>query len=205
MLISNRTTNVLLVVLAVGIAVVAVLATACGADRSIRRAGLYRRRARAWHADLVAALLDTAGGYYYVTRALSAGAGQSGITICCSNTTIDLGGFTITGAGPGMNPGDGISNAGARNIVIQNGAVRSWTNGINLGGTYSRVERIHALSNTDDGIRIGAGSEVSDCVVSLNGGYGINANVVTIRNCTLSENFGLRDPGREHLRSRRTE
>ena len=130
----------------------------------------------------------TQGGYYYVTRPLSASAGQYGITICCSNTTIDLGGFTITGAGAGMSPGDGISNSGARNIVIRNGAVRGWFNGIALGGTYSRVEHVQALSNLADGIFIASGSEVVDCNASLNGAYGIHISYVTVRNCTMSEN-----------------
>ena len=130
----------------------------------------------------------TQGGYYYVTRALSALAGQSGITICCSNTTVDLGGFTITGAGVGMSPGDGISNPGARNIVIRNGAVRGWFNGINLGGTDSRVDGVQASSNTVNGIKIGAQSEISDCNVSLNGQLGIDITYGTVRNCTATEN-----------------
>jgi parallel beta-helix repeat protein len=128
-------------------------------------------------------------GYYYVTRDLTAGAGQSGITISVSNVTVDLGGFTLTGAGVGMSPGDGISNPGARNIVIRNGAVRGWNDGIDLGGQYSRVERIQALSNLDDGIQVGAHSEISDCNASLNGSTGITASYATVRNCTVAENY----------------
>lgn len=129
-----------------------------------------------------------ASGSFVVTKNLSAGAGQSGITICCSNTTVDLGGFTLFGAGAGMSPGDGIYNPGARNVVIRNGAVRGWTNGINLGGTYSRVEGVYATANTNDGIIVGPGSEVSDCNASLNGQYGINVSNVVVRRCTVSEN-----------------
>jgi parallel beta-helix repeat protein len=134
----------------------------------------------------------TEGAYYYVTRSLSAAAGQSGLTICCSNTTVDLGGFTLFGAGAGMSPGDGIYNAGARNVVIKNGAVRGWSNGINLGGTYSRVEGVYATANLSDGIMVGGGSEVRDCVVSLNSGGGVYATgLARVLNCTFAENGGV--------------
>lgn len=140
----------------------------------------------------------TEGGYFYVTRNLSAAAGQAGITICCSNTTIDLGGYTLTGAGAGNNPGDGVSNPGARNIVVRNGAVRNWATGINLGGSYSRVEHVRAISNTVFGITVGGGSEVTDCIASLNGSAGIIVDYATVRDCSAGENGSTGILGQSH-------
>lgn len=128
-------------------------------------------------------------GYYYVTRNLTAPGGLvNGITINGSNVTVDLGGFTLTG---GDEPGHGIVNSGARNIVIRNGAVRGWDVGIFLDGTYSRVENVHALSNETGGIVVGPGSQVVGCNASLNGDYGISVNYATVRNCTVAENGAL--------------
>lgn len=128
-------------------------------------------------------------GYYYVTRNLTGGAGQGGITIASSNVTLDLGGFTLFG---GATPGDGISANGPRYAIVRNGSVRGWSNGINLVATYSRVERVQVSSNLFRGIAIGGGSEISDCIVSLNGtGGGIySGSFVGVRNCTFAENAG---------------
>ncbi|MBI5289514.1 MAG: right-handed parallel beta-helix repeat-containing protein [Chloroflexi bacterium] len=124
-------------------------------------------------------------GYYYVTRHLTGAAGQPGITITTSNVTLDLGGFTLLG---GPSAQDGIDVVGPRNIVVRNGALRGWFNGINFQATYSRIERVQVMSNANQGIIIGALSLVTDCVASLNGSNGIYVIGGTVRNCTIGEN-----------------
>ncbi len=127
-----------------------------------------------------------ASGYYYVTRPLTGGPGQDGITINVSNVTVDLGGFTITG---GSSPGGGIDiPGGPRNLTIRNGALRAWTYGIYAASaTDSRFDNVQASSNAV-GIAIGSHSEITDCNASLNTGTGIFATSGTVRNCTISEN-----------------
>ncbi len=126
-------------------------------------------------------------GFYYVTRPLTGAAGLPGITITTSNVTVDLGGFTLTG---GTTPLEGINVPfGRRNIVIRNGAVRSWSFGIDAAPCSNcRVDGVQASSNTNVGIRIGPQSEISDCNASLNGNDGIHVSYGTVRNCTVSEN-----------------
>ncbi len=127
-----------------------------------------------------------APGYYYVTRSLTGGPAQHGITINVSNVTVDLGGFTIGG---GAGPGNGIYvPGGPRNIVIRNGALRAWDRAIFAPNTTdSRIDNVQASSNSG-GIVIGAHSQISDCNASLNTGIGIAAVSSSIRNCTVSEN-----------------
>jgi hypothetical protein len=127
-------------------------------------------------------------GYYYVTRPITAAASQDGITVLTSNVTIDLNGFTLTG---GSTPGDGITIAGFRNVVIQNGAVRAWDIGIDaLGCGNCRIERVQASSNQNLGIKAGQNSTVQDCNVSLNILAAMIVQQATVRNCTFSENGG---------------
>ena len=125
------------------------------------------------------------GGYYYVTRNLFGGAGQSGITIAASNVTLDLGGFTLFG---GTTPQNGIVAGGPRYVTVRNGNVRGWSYGVNMTVTYSRIEHVRATNNTVTGIVISGESTVEDCVASINGLDGIVASSATVRRCTTSEN-----------------
>lgn len=127
----------------------------------------------------------TTPGYYYVTRNLTGGTGQTGITITSSNVTLDLGGFTLFG---GTSPGDGISANGPRYVRVRNGSVRGWSTGINLIASYSTIEGVRATNNLLDGIRIGGGSEITNCIASLNGNDGIDASFVVVRDCVVAGN-----------------
>lgn len=133
-------------------------------------------------------LTITQPGYYYVTRPLTGGVSQSGITVQTSNVTIDLNGFTLTG---GATPGNGITIAGFRNVVIENGAVRGWDTGIDAFGCGNcRIARVQASSNNNLGMKLAQNSTVSDCNISLNTGGGILVQQATVRDCTFSENGG---------------
>lgn len=128
-------------------------------------------------------------GYYYVTRDLTAPAGQNGITINVSNVTIDLGGFRLLG---GATPGDGIiASGGFRNITIRNGSVRGFVDGVDLSSaSMSRVDDVQSSSNSGAGFRIGLRSVLSDCNASLNSA-GIDVNYGMVRGCIVSENTSI--------------
>lgn len=133
-------------------------------------------------------LTITQPGYYYVTRPLTGGPFQTGIDVQTSNVTIDLNGFTLTG---GATPGNGITIAGFRNVVIENGAVRGWDTGIDAFGCGNcRIEGVQASSNHNLGMKLGQNSTVSDCNISLNTLGGMIVQQATVRDCTFSENTG---------------
>ena len=124
----------------------------------------------------------TGPGYYYVTRTLNGPTGSGGIIIDASDVTLDLGGFTLFG---GLNPRDGIDAGVGPNIVIRNGAVRGWANGIIADQAH--VDHVEASNNTN-GFIISADSEVNDCKASRNGQTGITADHAVVRRCTISGN-----------------
>ena len=196
MLISTRANTILLVaILAVGIAVVAMLATgarggpldppaAPAATDGVREPGTP-----------IASLpfTITQPGYYYLTRNLTSVSGINAISIQSDDTTLDLHGFTLQGPG---GAGDGVFVSGAHtNLVIQNGGVRGWFNGIDAGlGTSSRISHVAAIGNgfsLNDGsfgIIVGDNSTIADCVVNNNKSTGIRGAAVIIRNCIVVDN-----------------
>ena len=131
----------------------------------------------------------TQPGYYYLTRNLTGGAGQNGISISTSNVTVDLGGFLLLG---GSSPGDGVLvTGGFRNITLRNGAVRSWTDGVDFdSASMSRVENVHSSSNASAGFRIGLRSSLSECNASLNS-FGVAVSFGEVRDCIVTENSQL--------------
>jgi len=112
-------------------------------------------------------------GSYYLTGNLLGQAGRTGISIAASNVTIDLNGFTVDGQGVGG--GQGITaTASFTDITIRNGTVANWTsNGVNLLGGNSVVERITASGNSGAGISAGPDSVVRDWVAHSNVAAGI--------------------------------
>lgn len=86
---------------------------------------------------------------------------------------------------------DGISANGPRYAVIKNGSVRGWNDGINLNSTYGLVDGVRSTNNST-GFRIGGGSEVSDCVATLNSEDGISVDFGVVRDCVVAENgYGI--------------
>jgi large repetitive protein len=75
----------------------------------------------------------------------------NGIVIGASGITLDLGGYTIDGAGAGA--GNGVDNtAGYTGVIIKNGRIREFTTGVNLeNATENRVRDLWVADN-DDGI-----------------------------------------------------
>lgn len=77
-----------------------------------------------------------------------------GVIIGADNITLDLGGHTVFGATAATSDSSGI-HVGVRNrVVIRNGTVRGFGNGVALlyGGSAHTVERLVVLDNRCDGI-----------------------------------------------------
>jgi hypothetical protein len=210
-LVSSRTTNILLLlVLAVGIGIVAMLSTGVrggpldpvstpGSTDGVRLPG-----------TAISSLPFTinAPGNYYVTRNLTS-AGGTGITIASSNVTLDLGGFTLDGANVGQYGVQLDQTAAAKSVVVRNGSVSRWTvwgfdlhtpqeqgvlaenlaaNNNNSGIRITRgsLRGCTAMNNTNYGVQAGL-SEVSSCVARQNT-TGIDASEGTVRDCVTSAN-----------------
>ncbi len=120
----------------------------------------------------------TQAGSYFLTTNLTGVSGTNGITIETNNVTIDLCGFTMTGA-PGAL--DGINVNGTlgnlyQNIIIKNGTITDWPgNGLNADTSEnSQFSDLNLYDNTYDGMNPGGYTEVRHCVAAYNGleGFG---------------------------------
>jgi len=129
-------------------------------------------------------------GSYYVTTNLTQTNTADGIVLAADDITLDLCGFTLRGLN---NSGNGIVTSGTRaNLVIRNGTVRNWFNGINCtssGGPF-RFEQLQVLNNTTNGLVSGGEAIIDRCYIFSNGGHGIIAGnpPSIIRDCVVSRN-----------------
>jgi hypothetical protein len=212
---TNRTQTVLLVlILAVGVAIVAMLATGVrggpldppGAPAStdgVRQAGMP-----------ISSLPFTLSqpGSYYVTRDLTAAFGQNGVTISASNVTLDLNGFTLHGT---SQTGDAVLITGSPSaITIKDGMVRGWYNGIDAQlGSNVTISGITAAQNGGSsadgsyGIILMNNSILEDCNVTDGAATGVLAVNSTVRDCVISHNandgiFAAGGVFMEHTRTR---
>lgn len=151
-------------------------------------------------------------GSYYVTTNLAVPMAEIGISINANNVTLDLNGFTLTGFNQLF---DAIVALSAQtNIVIRNGALNNWANGVDADLGYSvSVEHIAVSSFEGYGIHLTGSSVVRDCkvqgstasgfdgvfisggiavdcVVSGNAGNGIEAQSSQVRHCLIKNNGG---------------
>lgn len=136
----------------------------------------------------------TQAGSYYLDGNVQGTSGFHGIQITASNVTLDLNGFALLGVTGSL---DGVNIATSRgvNIVVKNGAIRSWGDcGIemeyNAGNPpRGRVERIMADKNARTGIVTEFWCEVVDCVASENGVDGFAGGGTTIyKGCSARNN-----------------
>lgn len=117
-----------------------------------------------------------------------------GITIASNDVVIDLNGFAISGNGAQALNSDGITVSGARsNIVIRNGALRSWGDcGVDLtSGRGMTLERLDATNNLGDGIRTGAETFVRSCRASNNSVNGISVGSLSRIEESMAHTNGL--------------
>jgi parallel beta-helix repeat protein len=140
----------------------------------------------------------TQPGSYYLTGDISGVTGKDGISIQTNDVTLDLNGFAMTGASA---PGNGItvSGSGMVNIVIRNGTMRNWSNGVlDLNG-YCELERLRIYAcqyDAGNGIYIGDHCVVKNCSAIYNSGAGIQVgNDCVLTDCLVCSNsvgiFGL--------------
>lgn len=130
----------------------------------------------------------SAPGSYYLVSNLTGIAASSGIIIAADNVTLDLNGFALIGSGTSFN---GILISGTRaNFTVRNGTVTNWPSAGISGATAHNCElanlRVSACGN--DGIAVGPGNSIHDCLVE-NSGTGIQTgDRCIIRNCTSQSN-----------------
>ncbi len=118
-------------------------------------------------------IVISASGSYFLTQNITSGAATNGINITASDVTLDLNGFTLSGANVSS---DGIAINSGGNVTIINGTVRDWTGAgvrdvTGLGG--GRYERLNLISNDGGGLIAGKDSAITNCIATGNGGNGI--------------------------------
>lgn len=133
-------------------------------------------------------------GSYYLTGNIVGNADKHGIVIECSGVTLDLNGFEVRGA-PGVGAVDGVRVTGLGNsdVAVLNGSVHGWGgSGVDLGSFQvrnSRVEGVRASLNVKSGIRVDAGTTVSNCSAYFNGTTGITTGIAcTVSGCSALSN-----------------
>jgi hypothetical protein len=111
-------------------------------------------------------------GSYQLSSDLTVPADATGIEISAFDVTLNLNGWTITGAGG--TTGDGI-RANFQRATVLNGAVQGMGRHGVLLSTNSRVEKVRALDNGFNGILVGLASIVTGNAAISNGANGIQA------------------------------
>ncbi len=147
--------------------------------------------------------ISQSGSYYLTTNLTST---RHGVVIAASDVTLDLMGFALNGDRGSSDYGvflDGATSNAIRNVVVRNGIVRGFGDGVWAGyAQNSRFERLIAATNLLSGINLYGpdgqcdGNTIADCTVSGNGNYGIylngsysgHCNGNTIADCTVSGN-----------------
>ncbi|TWT46100.1 hypothetical protein RAS1_25470 [Phycisphaerae bacterium RAS1] len=127
----------------------------------------------------------TQPGSYYLTGNISTN--LTAVEIAASHVTLDLMGFDIAGAGAS----DGVRAAeGVENIVVRNGTVRNFGDGIDLSdATNKRIENVTAAGNASFGITAGSGASIVNCTLRNNSFIGVMAQGGAIlTNCTAIDN-----------------
>lgn len=128
-------------------------------------------------------------GSYYLTRNITAGNSQHGITINVSDVTIDLSGFTLTG---GTGEFNGINVASpTTNLSVRNGTLRGWGGGgiAAAAAANSRFEKVTAVACGLAGLSIGSKCTIDSCSAFDGAGVGIQTGpYVTLTNCNAADN-----------------
>lgn len=101
--------------------------------------------------SIVEFVISSPGSYYLTTNIVGV-SGKQGIDIYGpNNVTLDLNGFSMIGV-----PGSlaGIIIPGGANVVVRNGIITGWTNGIESYGNNVTLQGLTVTSNALDGIQI---------------------------------------------------
>ena len=201
--ITSRANTILLVlILAVGVGILAMLATGArggpldppGPVASTQTNVIYQPASCAGFPIV----LSAAGSYRLGSNITGCNA-KDGIQITASRVSLDLGGFSVIGV-PGSL--DGIRNVGGNgNQNVSNGAIGLWAgDGLDLQDSItSRVHNVISTFNGGRGIVLGGTSALDQSTASANGAGGILsiATNVTISDCKADYNtgYGIRVSG----------
>jgi hypothetical protein len=118
------------------------------------------------------------------------------VTITASDIAIDLHGHIITGDGTG----DGITDTGGplQNIIIANGTIKGFNEGIALFDTaYVTISKINATQSLNLGIGLGSSSTVNNSQANNNGSLGMlfgqldGTGYDTVTNSQANNNHGV--------------
>jgi hypothetical protein len=139
------------------------------------------------------ASIVAAGGYpavigttasYVLTGNLTPPAGADAIVVLVNNVTIDLNGFTIDGAGAGVN---GIFAPFVLGLTVRNGTVTGFTGPGISPGASSKLFQLKITSN-GGGIAGASGCLIVENVIDSNLGIGIDAGRCKIENNVIVGN-----------------
>ena len=142
-----------------------------------------------------------APGSYYFTENITGVISQHGIVINADNVTLDLGGFTLSGASPSVGL-IGISDNNYRtNLTIRNGIVRAWGSGVYTPlSTRSTYEDLTVTDNLHEGVVIGSGNNVRRLTVWNNGFEGLQIQQVPGAWGSIIEDSNFSRNGRSGIR-----
>ncbi len=119
------------------------------------------------------------GSYYLTTNLVSS---WYGVVITASGVTLDLMGFALTGVGDGIGVFlSGETNAPVRGVVVRNGMVRQFADGIRAENCQNcRFEQLAVVSNSYSGMYLSGAyngcfdnNTVADCIISENEDFNV--------------------------------
>lgn len=145
--------------------------------------------------------ISQSGSYRLTSNLTVADVNTDAIDVNVGDVTIDLNGFAIIGPTvcSGTPPalactptGSGIGiNGGTHNrITVRNGSVKGMGfSGVELVGSYERIENVRVSQTGNLGMYIGTSSQIVGCFSDSNGYGGFRAgDNVLIQNCTAGSN-----------------
>jgi parallel beta-helix repeat protein len=119
----------------------------------------------------------TQSGSYFLTTNIIAASGQSGIVVMADDVTLDLNGFTLSGAGTNSGLFGIYQGYAWRNLRILNGSIVQWGKdagaGISVSGDGNWIDHVLFATNVT-GLFVGPNCKIGNCVVAYNG-YGLRA------------------------------
>jgi hypothetical protein len=132
----------------------------------------------------------TSRGSYYFTNNMGVG-GSLGITVASDDVTLDLRGFTLSGA---LGYGTGVVvTTTVKNLVIRNGTIRGWDYPVlATNASNSHYENLQVYFSATQGMTVGDNSVVEGCTFEWNAAYGLSAGQgCVVSKCTFKGNAGL--------------
>ncbi len=117
-------------------------------------------------------------GSYVLTRNLSSNGDC--LVIASDFVTVDLAGFVISGngTGAGIREPAGTAYPGFRGVVIRNGNVTKFADGISFFNSVGvTIEGVNSSFNANDGMVLGQRAVVRSSRFDENGGNGINVDI----------------------------